>query len=243
MVTERFAAEVREPMSGPIGILGGSFDPVHHAHLSLAHAALNSLKLESVRWLPNGVPGHRGRPRAGAADRLAMLRLALQNESRFTIDESELWQAEPTFTINTLRRMRAEFGATLPMVFIIGADHLLGLHLWRDWEQLLDLAHFAIAGRPGYEIHELAMTPEVAAQYARRRAPAAAIAIKPGGNMVQFPFSPMAISSNSIRARIERESSIADLPRELPPAELLPELLPILVLDYIEMKRLYRVNA
>lgn len=61
--------------------------------------------------------------------------------------------------------------------------------------------------------------------------------------MVQFPFSPMAISSNSIRARIERESSIADLPRELPPAELLPELLPILVLDYIEMKRLYRVNA
>ena len=234
-----------ELVSGPLGIFGGSFDPVHNAHLHLAQAALDSLRLQSVRWLPNGVPGHREGPRASAADRLAMLRLALQNDSRFAIDESELWQAEPTFSINTLRRLRAELGATLPMVFIIGADHLLGLHLWRDWEQLLDLTHFAVAERPGFEIRHSSitpptMTPEVAAQYALRQAPAAAISLKPGGCMVRFPCSPMNISSNSIRATIANAAGLADLP----PSELQQgELLPAPVLDYIQTKRLYRVNA
>ena len=229
-----------EPVSRPLGIFGGSFDPVHNAHLRLAHAALDTLGLASVRWLPNGIPGHRESPRVSASDRLAMLRLALQNESRFAIDEFELWQAEPTFSINTLRRLRAELGATLSMVFIIGADHLLGLHRWRDWEQLLDLTHFAVAERPGYEIRNSstlpqAMTPEVAAQYARRQAPAAAIALKPGGCMVRFPCSPMNISSNSIRDAIANARNLADLT----PAALLPTS----VLDYIETKHLYRVNA
>jgi nicotinate-nucleotide adenylyltransferase len=210
----------------PLGLFGGSFDPVHNAHLRLASEALASLQLGSIRWIPNGVPGHRETPRASAADRLAMLRLATAEEPRFIIDESELWQSEPTYSINTLTRLRGKLGATVPMVFIIGADHLLGLHLWRDWERLLDLTHFAIAARPGHEIRESAMTAAVAGQYAARRAPAASLALQPGGSMVEFSITPMEISSNAIRSAVAGGHPIADL-------------LPAAVLDYIESKHLY----
>jgi nicotinate-nucleotide adenylyltransferase len=213
----------------PIGLFGGSFDPVHHAHLRLASEALASLHLESIRWVPNGVPGHREAPRASAADRLAMLRLAIAGQPRFIIDESELWQTGPTFSINTLKRLREKLGATVPLVFIIGADHLLGLHLWRDWEKLCDLTHFAIAARPGHEIRESAMTTAVARQYAARRAPLADLALQPGGRMVEFSITPMEISSNAIRAAIAGGHPVADV-------------LPAPVLDYIESKHLYRAK-
>lgn len=236
-VTARFAAEVsgiksaqvNAPRSGPIGLFGGSFDPLHNAHLRLAQQALDGLHLESLRWLPNSVPGHRAGPRASASDRLAMLQLALRGEPRYVIDQSELWQTEPTYTINTLRRLRGELGATVPMVFIIGADQLLGLHRWRDWETLLALTHFAIAARPGHDVLESAMTAKVAAEYRRRKAQASCIASKPGGHMVEFSFFPMDISSNSIRAALAGGKDISNH-------------LPVPVLDYIESKLLYRAN-
>ena len=213
-----------------IGIYGGSFDPVHNAHLQLGLAALETLGLAAVRWLPNSIPGHRERPRAGAADRLAMLHLALDDEARFIIDPSELWQVEATYSVNTLARLRDELGAQVPLVFIIGADHLLTLQRWRDWKTLFDLSHFAVAERPGHQIRESAMTPEVAAEYARRKAPIKAISMRPAGCIVGFPIAPMEISSTSIRAAIASGTSAG-------------ELLPAQVLDYIDSKCLYRATS
>ena len=219
--------------AGCTGLFGGSFDPVHKGHLGLALAALESLHLSTLRWLPNSAPGHRESPRAGATERLAMLHIALGDELRFVIDESELWQSEPTYTVNTLSRLRGELGAGVPLVFIVGADHLMGLQRWKDWERLFDLTHFAVAERPGHAIDPKAMFPEVAAQYARRLAPTDAIAAKPGGCIVRFPLSPVDISSNEIRDLLAGgESNIA----------LLRDMLPAAVLDYIESKRLYRAN-
>jgi len=217
-------------VNGPLGLFGGSFDPVHNAHLQLGLAALETLGLAAVRWLPNSVPGHREGPRASAADRLAMLHIALADEARFAIDQSELWQAEPTYSINTLARLRGELGAQAPLVFIIGADHLLTLHHWREWQKLLALTHFAIAERPGHEIRESAMTPEVAAEYARRKAPIEAIAARPAGCIVGFPSAPMEISSTSIREAIAAEKNVG-------------ELLPAAVLAYIDSKCLYRTPS
>lgn len=225
---ERVSAEA----AGCTGLFGGSFDPVHRGHLGLALAALDSLHLASLRWLPNSAPGHRESPRASATDRLAMLRLALGGERRFVIDESELWQSEPTYSVNTLARLREEFGTTTPLVFIVGADHLMGLHRWREWERLFDLAHFAVAERPGHCIDESAMTPGVAAQYVRRLAPVESIAAKPGGCIVRFPLAPMNISSHSIRDLIAADSNQPGV----------REMLSAPVLNYIEMKRLYRAN-
>ena len=226
MVTARFAAEVRRP----IGIFGGSFDPVHNAHLALALAALDTLGLAAVRWLPNSVPGHREDPRASAAERLAMLQIAIDGETRFAIDQTELWQMTPTYSVNTLARLRVELGAQVPLVFIFGADHLLTLQRWREWRKLFDLAHFAVARRPGHEISVSAMTPEVAAEYARRKAPLEAIAARPAGCIVAFPCVPMEISSTSVRAAIAAGENAG-------------KLLPAAVLAYIESNRLYRATS
>ncbi|MDE2118524.1 MAG: nicotinate-nicotinamide nucleotide adenylyltransferase, partial [Betaproteobacteria bacterium] len=120
-------------MTVAIGLLGGTFDPVHFAHLRLAVEAAEQLHLDSVRWIPSGQPGHRGAPAAGVEHRLAMLRLAISDEPRFTLDEADARSAAPTFTVESLARLRTELGAKVPLVLIIGTDQLLALDTWREW--------------------------------------------------------------------------------------------------------------
>src|SRR5690606_5818688 len=134
----------------PLGLMGGTFDPVHHAHLRLAIDALEALPLGEVSWIPSGAPGHRGAPHASAADRLAMLQLAIADEPRFSIDTTELDTGMPTYTVPMLKRLRGELGEDQSLVMLIGMDSFLSLPTWRDWEALFDLTHFAVAARPGY---------------------------------------------------------------------------------------------
>lgn len=181
--------------------MGGTFDPVHLAHLRLALEAIEGLKLEKVRWIPSGAPGHRETPHASAAERLEMLRLACGEEPRFEIDTADLLDSAPTFTINTLKRLRIELGTERPLVMLIGMDSLLGLHTWREWLSLFDLAHFAVAQRPGYELKEDALDPSFRAVYRERQAGAAALT-KPHGHIVHFDSPALAISSSDIRTRI-----------------------------------------
>ena len=130
------------------GILGGTFDPVHLGHIALAEAALAGLPLAEVLWLPSGSPGHRASPLAAAHDRLAMLRLAIGRNPRYRIDASELDRSEPTYTVHTLARLRAELGRAQPLALLLGSDSFLSLPTWLRWRELFDLAHIAVAGRP-----------------------------------------------------------------------------------------------
>lgn len=150
------AAPVRQGQVNTNSLLlfyGGTFDPVHNGHLAIARSAARELQVP-VRLMPAADPPHRPPPGADAQQRAAMLELAVAGDPDFIIDLRELRRAEhqpgtPSWTVDTLREIRAEVGQLQPLALLMGADSLLGLPGWHEWEHLLDLAHIVVADRPG----------------------------------------------------------------------------------------------
>ncbi len=138
-----------------VGLFGGSFDPVHNAHVALARAALAELQLDEVRWVPAGQPWQKARPLTDAVHREAMLRLALAGEPHFVLDRTEIQRPGPSYTLDTVRELAAVQPGT-QWFLIIGHDQYAGLHTWNGWRQLLELVTLAVANRPGEtrEVHE-----------------------------------------------------------------------------------------
>ena len=136
-------------MSDRVGLFGGSFDPVHNAHLALAHAALHSLQLDHVRWIPAGQPWQKsGLPMSPAKDREAMVRLAVADEPRFVVDRIEIERPGPSYTLDTVRELAAAKPNT-EWLLILGNDQYAGLQSWGGWRELLSLVTLAVANRPG----------------------------------------------------------------------------------------------
>lgn len=215
------------PDASPVGILGGTFDPIHNAHLALARVARDTLNLAEVLWIPAGQPPHRAPPRAAPADRLAMVRAAIAGEPRFALDASEVASTEASYTVHTLRRLREQLAPTTPLVLLMGADAFLGLPGWHRWREIFDYAHIAVATRPGFPLD--AIDPPLGDVLAARRA-ASADFQAPAGSIVTFDLVAGTVSATEARALIA-----AGAPR----ARLL-ELLPAPVLDYIYQHSLYR---
>jgi len=132
----------------PIGIFGGTFDPIHFGHLRLAQEAVEQCHLASVRFIPSGSPPHRATPYASAHHRLDMVRLAIQGNEKFVLDEREIFRTDPCFTVDTLNGLRAELGRQQPLCLLLGSDAFLLLHTWHEWEKLFDLAHIVVLQRP-----------------------------------------------------------------------------------------------
>jgi len=131
-----------------IGLFGGSFDPVHNAHLALARQALDQLMLDELRWVPVGQAWQKERAMTPAAQREAMLRLAIDGEPRFVLERCELQRAGPSYTLDTLRELQAaEPGAD--WFLLIGEDQYRNLHTWHGVDELLQRVTLAVAQRPG----------------------------------------------------------------------------------------------
>jgi nicotinate-nucleotide adenylyltransferase len=130
------------------GLFGGSFDPVHRAHVALANAALKELQLDEVRWVPAGQAWQKSRTLTDATHREAMLRLALEGEPRFVLDRIEIERAGPSYTLDTVQALQAAHPDT-QWFLLIGQDQYAGLHTWHGWQQLLGLVVLAVANRPG----------------------------------------------------------------------------------------------
>ncbi|WP_020560880.1 nicotinate-nucleotide adenylyltransferase [Thiofilum flexile] len=134
-----------------IGLLGGTFDPIHFGHLRIALEVADALDLEQVRFIPNRVPPHRRQPLASGAERLMMIQAAIQGESRFVADDRELRQDKTSYTVHTLQALHQEFPHQ-SWAFIIGVDAFLPLQSWFEWQNLFKLTHFIVVGRPGYAL-------------------------------------------------------------------------------------------
>ncbi len=177
-------------MNRRVGLFGGSFDPVHHAHVALAEAALADLRLDEVRWIPAGQPWQKARAITPAVHREAMLRLAIRHEPRFVLDRIELERAGPSYTLDTVQALAARQPGT-QWFLLIGQDQYAALHTWHGWRTLLGLVVLAVANRPG--------TPQ----------PPDAEVLHFPHRMVPLPM--LDISSTDIRERAGAGHDITDL--------------------------------
>jgi nicotinate-nucleotide adenylyltransferase len=137
-----------------IGILGGTFDPIHHGHLRLALEASEQLDLDQVRLIPVNIPPHRTPPVASPVHRRAMIELAINNVPGLCIDLREIESDEISYTINTLKSLRQEFNDDA-LCLIVGRDAFNKIDSWKDWQELLNYAHIIVANRPGELTDEL----------------------------------------------------------------------------------------
>ncbi len=206
-----------------LGIFGGTFDPVHFGHLRPALEVMEALRLEEVRFVPAGVPNLRGAPRAAAGHRRAMLERAIGDQPGFVIDDRELRRPGVSYMADTLAELRAEIGER-PLCLILGLDAFLKLHRWHDWERIPELAHIAVAHRPGWD----GQAPEGPLQrlLAERSDTADGLAARPAGRVVRLEVTQLAISATDIRARVRAGRDIR-------------YLTPDPVRDYIHQHRLY----
>ncbi len=220
------------PAFGRVGLLGGTFDPVHNAHLDLAGLFAEQLGLDTLRFLPAGSPWQKSTVGAAATDRLAMLQMALEERMLAAdIDERELHRDGPTYTVDSLREIRSEIGPEPLLVLLIGADQLLRLHTWSRWPELLDMASLAVGGRPSFGLELDGLDPEVAELVRERAVPHLDLPGSlrlPAGQIVLIPADLGETSSSAIR-RLLNEGQF----------DAVRDLLPSSVLDYIRAKRLY----
>jgi len=201
-----------------IGILGGTFDPIHYGHLRTALDVQQALGLESIRLIPLNDPPHREHPATPARQRLAMVRAAVADNPLFRVDDRELRRAGKSYTLDTLRSLRRELGE-ISLCLLMGSDAFRGFPDWHQPELILELAHLVVMRRPGEE------SPH---HYPDRvTTDPASLRITPGGRILFQPVTQLGISATGIRSLLHQG-------RE--PRYLLPDA----VLHLIRREKLYR---
>lgn len=226
LVTATFLVFLK--LSKPLGLFGGTFDPVHFGHLRLAEEAISHLGLSGVRWIPAGQPPHRELPEVTAEQRLEMVLRSTAENAQFSVDASEVASTALSYTVDTLERIRAEVGNQQPLVLLVGADAFAGLATWHRWQDIFALTHLAVSHRPGFPV-EISSLPNALADVfkARRMHTVNPLNASPAGGIATFAMTQLAISATQIRKLLVNNLSAR-------------YLLPDGVLDYIQRHQLYR---
>lgn len=213
-----------------IGLLGGTFDPIHNGHLDVAHAAQQALMLEKVWLIPSRTPPHRHAPQARGADRLAMLRIAITGDPLLEASTIELDATGPSYTSATLDRLTASGLDVQGMCFIAGADAFARIPTWHQYPDLLDRCHFAAVSRPGLPAEHLRVQlPRLASRMISVTVNQPwATTSQASIFLIDAPTAP--VSSTDVRAHIARGASVKGL-------------VPDAVAAYIDAHRLYHTEA
>jgi nicotinate-nucleotide adenylyltransferase len=213
-------------------LLGGSFDPVHHGHVALARYFCALLHPDELRLIPAGRPWQKPSLTTSPEHRVAMLRDAFNAwVVPAIIDTQEIEREGASYAIDTLRALRNELGDEVAIVMLMGADQLLNLHTWRDWQQLFDLASLGVATRPGFQMNPEALNHAVAEAFKRRSASPSQLRATPHGLAYIANDLAVAISSTEVREALGNDDKQA-----------LQRMLPSPVLDYIQQHHLYQTR-
>lgn len=208
-----------------IGILGGTFDPIHLGHLRPALEVQEALGLEQLRFVPLYQAVHRGSPHAAGEERFAMVQAAIAGQRAFVADRRELERCGSSYTVDTLASLREEFGVDLPLCLLLGSDAFRGFLSWHRPLEILELAHLVVMTRPNVE---QPWSPEIRAlRRARQVAGAAALSQTSAGRIYCHEVTQLGISATAIRGLIAAGRS---------PRFLLPDA----VIEIIERQGLYR---
>lgn len=213
----------QQGLTEPLAIFGGTFDPVHYAHLKCAEQARQELGLETLFLLPAGDPPHKLTPFTTAGQRLEMLRLALMEFPTLDIDDRELRRDGPSYMVDTLAELRAEHPRRT-LLFLAGQDSVNKLHVWYQWRRIFELAHVVTFPRPNVEPD---YAPELAREIGQRRSDPQSVLSSPAGGFLYLDLELIDISATAIQEKLRQGVS---------PAGMSPDK----VLAYIEKYGLYR---
>ncbi len=210
-----------------IGILGGTFDPIHYGHLRMAQELLQALKLDEVRFIPAANPPHRNQPATSASHRAEMLHLAIAGNPQFSLDDRELQRGGLSYTVDTLLSLRKELGKSVSLSLLLGSDAFLGLTSWRRWDELLSLAHIVAAHRPHAAPNPKNMADLLKALWQQHTTTSIEdLARASCGKILLHHITPLDISATQIRE---------ELAQGLSPRYLVPES----AINYITTHQLY----
>jgi nicotinate-nucleotide adenylyltransferase len=207
-----------------VGVLGGTFDPIHNGHLRLGWEAVARLGLAQLRVIPCHLPPHRENPSSSAQHRLAMTRLACDDVPGFVVDDWEISRDQPSFSVHTLSHLRQQVGSQVALVFIMGLDAFNQFSRWHQWERILELAHLWVAQRPGAQVPDPSTAEGQLLK--QRQTTSAGLLQQPAGNICLYPTTALDISATGLRQQMEQGIS---------PRFLLPDA----VRAYIEHHELY----
>lgn len=213
-------------LNQPIGILGGTFDPIHDGHLRTAIELQSALNLKEVRFIPCFEPVHRSKPFASSVDRLTMVQRAIENEPTLTVDTCEIDRAGPSYTIDTLEFLRKKFPNT-PLCLILGLDALLSFPSWHRYQDIFSLAHLIVVHRPQYHLPEAGAVSDLLEERLQKNSDALHETL--AGKIVLQPVTLLDISATDIRKQITTGKN---------PRFLLPDS----VLNYILEHKVYHLK-
>ncbi|MCB1653705.1 MAG: nicotinate-nucleotide adenylyltransferase [Pseudomonadales bacterium] len=209
-----------------IGVLGGTFDPVHIGHLRGGLEVAEMMQLDELRLTPNARPPHRDTPQVSALDRLAMVECAVAGVATLVVDSRELQRDTPSYTIDTLELMRAELAADDQLFLLLGWDAFCGLPTWHRWEDLLQHCHILVLQRPDADSEP----PDALRNLLAARSVSDPLALKGPGGQIAFVWqTPLAVSATQIRQLLASGKSVR-------------YLVPDAVLAYIDAHGLYRAS-
>lgn len=211
--------------TAPVGVFGGTFNPVHYGHLRSALELVQRLDLAQLRLMPSAVPPLREEPDCSAEHRAAMVELAVAQEPRLVCDRRELGREGKSYTIDSLIELRGEVGDQRSLSMVMGCDAVLDIAKWHRFDELLEWAHIIVIARPGWDLPQTGALAEWIGKH--RLASSASLGDSPAGGILIEELRPLEISSTEIRKILAAGNSVR-------------YLMPQSVLEYIDTNTLYR---